>query len=256
MKEKLIITDVTRMSGDRVCVGGITMNFECRRPVFTSSQISENWLYDDELEKCIVFPFEVVELDFLQHKPVPPHTEDWLIDPNYKQRVGTVTNSLEVLEQIAYPTVYKIFEARITKNNGYYIKKGNGVRSLGTVKANILDCYFGFYFGRLDYRINFEDVSGREYKLRVTDLSFQYFCRYLHNRENMSFEEISQHLNQKLCDATVYLRIGLTRPTWEKYPDRCFLHITGVYSFPDYLDGRCFADFYKPRLKATFISIE
>ena len=31
-------------------------------------------------------------------------------------------------------------------------------------------------------------------------------------------------------------------------PDRCHLQITGVYSFPDYLDGKCFADFSpKPR---------
>jgi len=40
----------------------------------------------------------------------------------------------------------------------------------------------------------------------------------------------------------VFLRIGLARG-WDMYPDRCFLQITGIYSFPDYLDGRTFADF-------------
>jgi len=33
---------------------------------------------------------------------------------------------------------------------------------------------------------------------------------------------------------------------WERYPDRCYVQITGVYSFPDYLSGRCFADFAPP----------
>jgi len=40
----------------------------------------------------------------------------------------------------------------------------------------------------------------------------------------------------------LYLRIGLTRG-WGEYRDRRFLQITGVHSVPDYLDGRCFADF-------------
>jgi hypothetical protein len=44
----------------------------------------------------------------------------------------------------------------------------------------------------------------------------------------------------------VYLRIGLARhwhPDHEQPKNRCYLQITGVYTFPDYLGGRCFADF-------------
>jgi ATP-dependent DNA helicase RecQ len=40
----------------------------------------------------------------------------------------------------------------------------------------------------------------------------------------------------------VVLRIGLTRH-WDAYPDRCFLQITGIHTFPDYLEGQTFADF-------------
>lgn len=47
---------------------------------------------------------------------------------------------------------------------------------------------------------------------------------------------------EKQTSSQVYLRIGLARG-WKKYPDRCFLQITGVYTFPDYLDGKIFADF-------------
>jgi hypothetical protein len=43
-------------------------------------------------------------------------------------------------------------------------------------------------------------------------------------------------------ETTTLLRIGLAR-LWEKFPDRCYLQITGIYTFPDYLRGRTFTDF-------------
>jgi hypothetical protein len=36
--------------------------------------------------------------------------------------------------------------------------------------------------------------------------------------------------------ASAWLGIG-------QFPDRCYLQVNGVYSDPDYLGGRCFADF-------------
>jgi hypothetical protein len=41
---------------------------------------------------------------------------------------------------------------------------------------------------------------------------------------------------------TIYLRIGLSRG-WQKYPDRCYLQVNGVFTFPDYLDGKTFLDY-------------
>ena len=43
----------------------------------------------------------------------------------------------------------------------------------------------------------------------------------------------------------VYLRIGLARP-WCRFPgddETCWAQVTGVYTFPDYLNGRKFTDF-------------
>lgn len=53
---------------------------------------------------------------------------------------------------------------------------------------------------------------------------------------------VVSEMAEKQTSSQVYLRIGLARG-WKKYPDRCFLQITGVYTFPDYLDGKIFADF-------------
>ena len=88
----------------------------------------------------------------------------------------------------------------------------------------------------------FSDRTGQRYRLAVTDLTFRTFLDYLHNHERMQPKRAAQWLATTLQRADVFLRIGLARK-WSKFPDRCYLQITGVYSFPDYLDGRCFADF-------------
>ena len=60
-------------------------------------------------------------------------------------------------------------------------------------------------------------------------------------------------VRQRLITAEdVFLRLGLTRP-WEEHPDRCLLQVNGVYTFPDYLDGRCFANFIeRPQVEVPF----
>jgi hypothetical protein len=57
-------------------------------------------------------------------------------------------------------------------------------------------------------------------------------------------EVVTQVLSQR---SAVFLRIGLSRG-WDRHPDRCYLQVTGVYSFPDYLQGRCFADLAPPTI--------
>jgi hypothetical protein len=40
-------------------------------------------------------------------------------------------------------------------------------------------------------------------------------------------------------------KIGLARG-WDEHPARCYLQITGVYTFPDFLKSKTFADFVPP----------
>ncbi len=94
---------------------------------------------------------------------------------------------------------------------------------------------------RWDYRIEFTDGANQSYRLAVTDLAFRYFLDYRRTHDNLLPNAIAQIMTDSLQHATVFLRIGLTRGGYN--PERCHLQITGVYSFPDYLDGRCFADF-------------
>ena len=79
----------------------------------------------------------------------------------------------------------------------------------------------------------------------MTDLAFRHYLTHLVTVEGRSPEECAAELTATLQTTRVYVRIGLAR-RWERFPERCYLQITGVYSFPDYLGGRCFADFATP----------
>lgn len=48
---------------------------------------------------------------------------------------------------------------------------------------------------------------------------------------------IARDLTHLLQAREVFLHIGLARG-WKEHPDRCYLQITGIYTFPDYLEGR------------------
>jgi hypothetical protein len=107
--------------------------------------------------------------------------------------------------------------------------------------------------GKGVYRLQFEDEAGERFQLPVTDLAFRMYLDALVARDGLSPPAAARHVGQRLKTADdVFLRLGLTRP-WEEHPDRCQLQINGVYTFPDYLDGRCFADFIeRPTVEVPF----
>ena len=54
--------------------------------------------------------------------------------------------------------------------------------------------------------------------------------------------EAALYLDHNLENQKVYLRIGLAHG-WKKFPERCYLQITGIYTFPDYLGGKNFSHY-------------
>lgn len=246
MDVTLLITDVTRMSGDRVCVAGVTEKGISVRPIFQYRHIAEGWLYDKG--QVVIHPFSLVKFKLKKNRPDPPRTEDWLLDSDHKQKVNTLRSEerIMMLKGISYPDIAEIFGAEIKHAPGSFIREGEGYRSLGTVEVIVTDFFYGYKYGKWDYRITFKDQSGTEYSLGVTDLSFRYYCDHLRETEGFSPDRIAENLKKRLMSDATFLRIGLARPTWDKHPHCCFLQITGVYTFPDYLNGRCFADFKRP----------
>lgn len=246
METTLLITDVTRMQEGRVCVAGINSQGISIRPIFQHTHITEGWLYRNG--QLIIHPFAWVTFDFLHQRPARPHSEDWVIDAGFKRKVNYTEDNEKkyYLDGFSDRNVAKIFGAEIHHDIGSYIREGEGDRSLGTVEVHITDVFYGMSFEDWDYRITFTDNAGQQYRLKVTDLSFRYYCYHLRDKEGLSPDKISAKLKEQLVANAAFLRIGLARPTWKKHPHCCFLQITGVYTFPDYLDGYCFADFKRP----------
>lgn len=243
MKKLVTITDVTRMQAGRVCVAGYDTDLNCIRPVLPPPGIQESSLY--ARGKAIVFPFAVVEYDLVIAMPDPPHTEDHRYNPASIRFIRQLDGKAkrELLDKTLFNNIRSIFESPIHTDPGFYIMHGSGPRSLGTIRPSrvITVIYDQESDGRWRYRLGFEDGDRDIYWLSVTDLAWRYYCDYS-CRMKVALEKIASQLTSHLRSAGVYLRIGLARG-WEKYPDRCYLQVTGVYTFPDYLEGKIYSDF-------------
>ncbi len=90
MKATLTITDLTRMQGDRVCVAGYLPDTTCVRPVFAKGGLTEEWLR--VRGQVAIRPFAVIEFDLhgTAPMPLPPHTEDRIIDATYRVQRGAL----------------------------------------------------------------------------------------------------------------------------------------------------------------------
>ncbi len=218
-------------------------------PYGQGDALTEEFLWKDE--QLIVQPFAEVRLAFGAPVSDPPHTEDWEIDPRVSPqllRVLPLKERKDFLTAHLDPSVNSIFGAQVQDER--YICKGDGDRSLGTVLAKeVLQVTYGQkrYEGekaKWEHRISFEDEAGARFDLAITDLTFRTGCEQLREAKGWSPRAIADWFTEFLASPkrTVYLRIGLARG-WEKYPDRCYLQVTGVYSFPDYLGGKTLADF-------------
>jgi hypothetical protein len=246
MKGALTITDLTRMQGDRVCIAGYLPDGMCARPVFEYGALTERWLHVNG--SLVVRPFAVIEFDFqgIPYRSLPPHTEDRIIDPQYRVLCHgrSPEERADWLAKVDDGGVESIFGTAVHREHGTFVLAGDGTRSLGTVRVRrIEEVQFTLVNNtRWDYRLIFTDHLGQRYRLPVTDLAFRAYLNYLRDQREMPLTEIAQSLTLTLQKLSVFLRIGLARG-WDQYPDRCYVQVTGIYSFPDYLSGRCFADF-------------
>jgi len=109
--EILTITDLTRMSGNRVCIAGYTPDGACVRPELPYGFFTEPWLIQDS--KGIVRPFAKVEFKLDRHIPDPPHTEDWVALPAKPRVCGHVppADRMRFLHATASPDVESIFRS-------------------------------------------------------------------------------------------------------------------------------------------------
>lgn len=252
-REQFLVTDLTRMTPTSVCIAGYVRrkgNLICIRPVLPWSDRSQGLIAEDVLfaGRSPVTPFTIVDLDLYEEDSDPPHVEDVVFSGDFTQivrRLG-LQNRQAILHEVLDPSIETIFDgsAQRSDSGNAWVEHGTLCRSLGTVEAFNIRVYFDhFDDSGWKYRIQFEDEIGTAYKLAITDLAARRYLQSLVRDVGMSQTDASISLRDLLQEAQqVILRIGLARP-FEFHRDRCYLLVTGIYSFPDYLDGRTHADF-------------
>ena len=236
MKKQLVITDLTRMKGDRVCIFGVDEDGNGMRPDIPPTGIRENYLLDKK-GRCIIKPFAVIEFDFIRPRSKPPHTEDWEISAHHRPRLIRNLSDGEsriLLEKILDKSIRSIFDADIYNNQ--YINEGEGNRSLGTVRAKeVLSISYSLKEAdKYDYRIKFSDDTEEIYDLPITDLAFREYCDS-QRVQGHATDIISAELKRRLSQSYVFIRVGLTRP-FERMYNRCYLQVSGIHAFPGYAE--------------------
>jgi hypothetical protein len=238
-RRQLTVTDITRMDGDRVCVGGYLDDGTSVRPVAGRAGPNETWLRS--ARGGPVVPFSVLELK-VSRAPKnlrAPHAEDRTIPLNGHRVLRTLADGerIALLERSASPTVRSIFGAEIHGDGdgswGRFVGVGEGTRSLGTIRAHVIGAVRYHHYperARWDYRLRFRDAAGEEFQLAVVDLAFRERLDDLRDG-GLTPDAAARTLLHALQEQHVYLRIGLARG-WSRHPDRCYVQITGVYGFP------------------------
>lgn len=237
-QRELIVTDITRMEGDRVCVGGYLEDGTAVRPVAGRGGPDEAWLRAPHGEPVTPFSVLALRVSWAPKPLLAPHTEDRAIPARGHRvlRVLTPSEQKALLERTLSPSVRAIFDANVhadAENQwGRYVESGEGARSLGTIRAPRLEGVSYRHYrerNRWDYRLRFVDEAGETFQLAVVDLAFRRRLDAL-RADGIAPDAAARAVLHALQKQQVYLRIGLARG-WDRHPDRCYLQITGVYGF-------------------------
>lgn len=235
MRKRLIITDVTRMKENRVCIFGISED-ENKEGIRLNGFTTEDYANENNIK-----PFNVIEFNLTKdNNAKPPHTEDWNLNLIYTPTfVRTLSDKEQrkFLEEISYKSVKDVFGVEIHDNK--YLNEREGCRSIGTIKVeNIISFEYypnqhGTVGKKYDFRVTFCDQIGQIYDLPVVDLAF---IKYCDNLENVGSEinTIVFNINETFKKSLVFLRIGVARPFISMY-NRCYLQVSGIYTFPNYI---------------------
>ena len=244
MRKSLVITDLTHMSDDMVCVAGVDREGACVRLVAAGGVRLHNLYYHGEL---VIRPRALVSFDLSPAEAEPPHTEDAHADFSTATRKAVCTDSQweEILSRSSLPAVADVFDGHLEE--GRRVQPGAPTRSLGTIKgARIERIHVDDSWDRRQYRADFVDGSGVRYEgWPVNDLAFRHLMQA--SIAELGGDGAAVHQVERLLAKAgdrLFLRVGLARPNQVgNHPLTCWTQVTGIYTFPDYLAGKTFDDF-------------
>ncbi|MCU0496888.1 MAG: hypothetical protein MUF87_06005 [Anaerolineae bacterium] len=254
MWTEILILDVTQMNptDQRVCVAGVDKHWKYIRLDLPAPGITRSTLHQltHDGASILIRPQAVITVSVTPKKKLTaPHLEDhdWYIERGIKSyRLATHEKFYNALNQLTFPTVESIFKVKFPRNRN--VPKGNGACSLGVIKpVSVQSVEFKFLelYQKQGYKISFTDGQGERYQdITITDLSLQTYVKAQH-ANGKPFDQIALALQQIFSTTPIWLCLGLTR----EYQGHHWLQVSGIYTEPDYLEGRCFADYDHPTIE-------
>ena len=246
MQKTIVITDLTQMpTADGVCIAGIDQHNECIRPVLPTG-VRRRHLYVGG--KFAIRPRAKVTFDLHKVPIVLPHIENLGFDPDSTEYLGLCIDSEweRVLQDSSFSSVDDIYDGLLKDHR--WVEPNANVKSLGTVS--------GVQIERIEFtplkipghykpRLTFRDMTAWSFPLPVSDLSFRTFADYEIKRLGSTLVASKRMLVILRGADRLYLRIGLPGPWLNPSTGKegSWMQVTGIYTFPDYLGGKSFADF-------------
>ncbi len=241
-RRTLTITDLTYMWADEVCIAGVDSDGNTVRPVTENGVRLHDLFRDREL---VVRPGARVEFTLSPTEITPPHIEDMSFETEsvVSQGLCSADQWEQSLLSTCSPSVADVFDGYL---EGRRVPPGARTRSLGTVRdARILNLAVDDRFNRRQFRVDFIDPTEQTYaRYPINDLAFRgYFQKIINGARDVGR---ASRAVLRAIGAThrIYLRVGLARPRQiGDYPETCWAQVTAIHTFPDYLQGKTFADF-------------
>ena len=233
MKKIIFITGLTRMYNGFVCISGIDMQTgKFVRPIIHypgRDGIKKDFLFDNQ--KLIVKPLVKIELDFLKAEPKSDfHTEDWEINPAVKPKLISIPDENEKKEILEKHLDLSVENALSDQSRSLIIVKPQQVPLIDlSIKED-----------RLRTHLTFRDLSGAlQRHLPVVDANWLAIARWLWVKHSGNKKKTESNLRYFFNNTDIYLRIGITR----KFMGQKWRQISGIFSFPDWLQGYSFVDY-------------
>lgn len=213
MKMQIIITGITNMKDDYICVSGYDIEKGVyRRPLLMGSRLSSSFLNQLSGFICIGSQIEF-ELIPPPHIATPPHREDIWIDSDSVVLVRQMEYSLfrEFIHTIVDEDIVSIYGHEIELLDGQpVLPKGYGEKSLGAIICRKCSVY-NDYMGKT--RCDLVDRSGSMYR-KIPVVARDEF-----------YKKLGEY-------ADIPLRMGLSRPfrKTNQEEEYCWVHVSAVFS--------------------------
>ena len=228
-RKRIIVTGITRMRGDHVCVSGLDPDtWHFIRPVFSEGRLTRDFVIEGRTQTFMLF--DLVEMEFRAYKPSPVfHTEDWVVNRNFAPRLIRHLTNQEIVEAINRVAIDNLRSAFEQQNKSIFVVK---TRSIFKILCD--------HYEKFKVRISFVDWSGNIFeRIPVVDLLLLAKAQHMVARRAINWQQ--QIMNMFNNNPFRYLRIGTTRQFKGEY----WKQISAIITIPDIFAGESYSDFQR-----------